>query len=528
MGPVDYEIETHDRRKKAKIFHVNLLKKFNRRVYESMIAIAQVDEEQGQDQDVAWLTDNSYESDITTGEKLTENQLVDLAKLFSEYDVVLSEKPGKTNVIEHDIEMEPGVRPIRQKSYPIPQAKVEKVKAEVESMLNLDVIEESTSPWSSPYLMVPKPDGSARFCVNYKKVNSLSKFDAYPMPRIDEIVGRIGPAKYITKLDLCKGYWQVPLTERSKQYTAFSTPLGLFQFKYLPFGLHGAPASFQRMMDRLLRGKEGYAAAYMDDLVIFSPDWESHLVHVSDVLETLKQANLTAKPSKCSFGQSKVNYLGYVVGEGIIEPQKTKVEAVANKTQPKTKKDVKSFLGLTGYYRKFVPNYADIAAPLSDLTRKKQPEKVVWTDKCEEAFQKLKTMLCSEPVLKNPDFEKEFILQTDASDRGLGAVLSQLDDDGKDHPILYLSRKLYPREENYATIEKECLAIKWAVESLQYYLLGRKFRIVTDHQPLKWLNQMKDNNKRLTRWSIDLQPYCFEVLHRSGITNGNADGLSRG
>ena len=529
VGQVDYEIEMNDRRKKTNVFHINLLKKYNRRVYETMVAIAEVNgEDEGQDKDVSWLTDSFYESDVPTGEDLDEAQLIDLAKMWERYDSVLSDRPGKTGMIEHDIEMDEGVRPIRQKAYPIPQAKLDKVKKEVESMLALDVIEESTSPWSSPYLMVPKPDGTARFCVNYKKVNSLSKFDAYPMPRIDEIIGRLGPAKYITKLDLCKGYWQVPLTERSKQYTAFSTPMGLYQFKYLPFGLHGAPATFQRMMDRLLRGKEGYAAAYMDDLVIFSPDWESHIEHVSDILETLKQANLTAKPSKCSFGQRQVNYLGYVVGEGMVKPQKTKVEAVVNWEPPKTKKDVKSFLGLTGYYRKFVPNYADIAAPLSDLTRKKQPEKVMWTRECEEAFEKLKTVLCSEPVLKNPDFEKEFILQTDASDRGLGAVLSQLDKDGKDHPILYLSRKLYPREENYATIEKECLAIKWAVESLQYYLLGRKFRIVTDHQPLKWLNEMKDNNKRLTRWSLDLQPYCFEVLHRSGLSNGNADGLSRG
>jgi hypothetical protein len=529
VGQVDYEIEMNDRRKKTNVFHINLLKKYNRRVYETMVAIAEVNgEDEGQDKDVSWLTDSFYESDVPTGEDLDEAQLIDLAKMWERYDSVLSDRPGKTGMIEHDIEMDEGVRPIRQKAYPIPQAKLDKVKKEVESMLALDVIEESTSPWSSPYLMVPKPDGTARFCVNYKKVNSLSKFDAYPMPRIDEIIGRLGPAKYITKLDLCKGYWQVPLTERSKQYTAFSTPMGLYQFKYLPFGLHGAPATFQRMMDRLLRGKEGYAAAYMDDLVIFSPDWESHIEHVSDILETLKQANLTAKPSKCSFGQRQVNYLGYVVGEGMVKPQKTKVEAVVNWEPPKTKKDVKSFLGLTGYYRKFVPNYADIAAPLSDLTRKKQPEKVMWTRECEEAFEKLKTVLCSEPVLKNPDFEKEFILQTDASDRGLGAVLSQLDKEGKDHPILYLSRKLYPREENYATIEKECLAIKWAVESLQYYLLGRKFRIVTDHQPLKWLNEMKDNNKRLTRWSLDLQPYCFEVLHRSGLSNGNADGLSRG
>ncbi|XP_071944659.1 uncharacterized protein [Antedon mediterranea] len=528
LGPVNYEVETNDKRKKSKVYHINLLKQFHRRTIEVMLAINDVTgQDEGQDKDISWSNISSSNLTLDSGEGLDESQLSDLAEVFSEFDSVLQDKPGKTTVIKHDIEMNLGVHPVRLRAYPIPQAKLGKVKEEIESMLELGVIEESHSPWSSPYIMVPKPDGTARFCVNYKKVNSLSKFDAYPMPRIDEIIGRVGPAKFITKLDLCKGYWQVPLTERSKPYTAFSTPMGLYQFKYLPFGLHGAPATFQRMMDQLLRKKESYAAAYMDDLVIFSPDWESHIHHLRDIFQTLKQANLTVKPAKCSFAHSKVHYLGYVVGEGMIRPQKTKVEAVVQWEKPKTKKDVKSFLGLTGYYRKFIPNYADIAAPLTDLTGKKHPDKIKWTPECEDALVKLKQALCSDPVLRNPDFNAEFILQTDASDRGLGAVLSQLGPDGTDHPVLYLSRKMFPREQNYATIEKECLAIKWAVESLRYYLLGRKFKIVTDHQPLKWLVEMKETNKRLTRWSLDLQPYCFTVVHRRGISNGNADGLSR-
>ncbi|XP_028514953.1 uncharacterized protein LOC110239425 [Exaiptasia diaphana] len=200
--------------------------------------------------------------------------------------------------------MKENVNPVRQRHYPIPQAELDTVKEEVKAMIDLDVIEESNSPWSSPYVRVPKQDGTVRFCINYKKVNSLSKFDAYPMPLIEEIIGRIGPSKFITKLDLCKGYWQVPLAEHSKEFTAFSTPMGLFQFKYLPFGLHGAPATFQRMMDRLLRGKEEYAAAYMDDLVVFSRSFDDHLIHLKDILETLKKANLTAKPKKCKFTQT--------------------------------------------------------------------------------------------------------------------------------------------------------------------------------------------------------------------------------
>ncbi len=529
VGPVDYEIEMPDRRQKNKVFHVNLLKRYVRRVPEVLIGSAVrvvTGDEEGQDRDLTWSDGSLMKEEVPIKDNLELGQRNELNSLLAGYGDVLRDQPGKTTVIEHDIEMEPGVKPVRQNSYRIPQAKLDTAKREVESMIELGVIEESSSPWSSPYLLVPKPDGTSRFCVNYKKVNKLSKFDAYPMPRIQEIVDKIGPAKYITKLDLCKGYWQVPLTERSKQYTAFSTPLGLYQFKYLPFGLHGAPATFQRMMDRLLRGKEKFAAAYMDDLVIFSDEWEDHVNHVQDVLETLRQANLTAKPSKCSFAQTQVEYLGYFVGNGQIMPKKTKVEAIETWDQPKTKRDVRAFLGVSGYYRKFIPHYADIAAPLTDLTRKKCPEVVEWTPACEKAFQTLKDALCSEPILKMPDFTLEFILQTDASDRGLGAVLSQVFD-GKEHPVVYLSRKLLPREQNYATIEKECLAVKWAIETLQYYLLGREFKIITDHQPLKWLNEAKENNKRLTRWSLDLQPYCFRVEHKKGSSHTNADGLSR-
>ena len=530
VGPVDYEIEMGDRRKKRKVFHVNLLKEFIRRVPEVLVCVGIKDvsgDAEGQDEDVTWTCDGSSKVENNMDEGLSFAQKEDLARELSDFDQVLIDRPGQTDVMDYDIEMTPGVKPERQRPYRIPQAKVEQAKKEVEMMLDLGIIEESNSAWSSPFIMVPKPDGSTRFCVNYKKVNKLSKFDAYPMPLIEEVIEKIGPAKYISKLDLCKGYWQIPLTERSKQYTAFTSPTGLYQFKYLPFGLHGAPATFQRMMDRLLRGKDHYAAAYMDDLVIFSDDWESHLIHLRDVLETLKQANLTVKPSKCRFGQTSVSYLGHLVGSGQVKPQKTKIEAIESWPKPETKTDVKSFLGVTGYNRKFIPNYADTAAPLSDLTRKKGSNKVVWTPQCNRSFQLLKEALCDNSVLAMPDFSEEFILQTDASDRGLGAVLSQMGNDGKDHPVVFLSRKLKPHEENYATIEKECLAIKWAIESLQYYLLGREFKVVTDHQPLKWLNEAKEKNKRLTRWSLDLQPFCFHVEHRKGRSNGNADGLSR-
>ena len=220
-------------------------------------------------------------------------------------------------------------------------------------------------------------------------------------------------------------------------------------------------------------------------------------------------------------------YLGHIVGGGIVKPETDKLRAVRELPVPTDKTQVRMFLGITGYYRKFLPNYASVATPLTDLTKKSAPNRVVWTEQCQQAWQRLKDLLCSAPVLKSPDFSQPFILQTDASERGVGAVLSQVDNMGKDHPVAYYSKKLLPREVRYSTVEKECLAIRLATDFFRVYLLGRLFTIQTDHRALQWPDRLKDTNPRLARWSLALQPYQFVVEHRAGILNGNADALSR-
>ena len=243
-------------------------------------------------------------------------------------------------------------------------------------------------------------------------------------------------------------------------------------------------------------------------------------------MESISKAGVTVKTRKCQFAKDQCLYLGHVVGNGVVRPEVSKIATVKSFQVPTNKKEVRTFLGLTRYYRKFIPQYASISAPLSDLVRKNRPNKVVWSPVCEEAFLSLKQLLCTDPVLRSPDFTKEFIVQTDASERGVGAVLSQLDDEGLDHPISYFSRKLLPREEHYATVEKECLAIKLAVQTFRVYLLGRPFTIQTDHRALEWLERLKENNSRLTRWSLALQPFDYRVEYRRGNLNGNADSLS--
>ncbi|KAG6933769.1 hypothetical protein G0U57_018464, partial [Chelydra serpentina] len=415
---------------------------------------------------------------------------------------------------------------IREATRPVPYHMRQIIEEEVQAMLDLGVIEPSQSEWRSPVVLVPKPDGTRRFCIDFRRVNAVSKFDAYPMPRVDELLGRLGEARFITTLDLSKGYWQIPLDPASREKTAFATPTGLYQFTRMPFGLHGAPATFQRLMDRLLQPHRDYAAAYLDDVVVYSSQWEDHLERVAAVLRSLRAAGLTANPKKCRLGWQETTYLGYTIGRGQVRPLVGKVQALTACPAPTTKRQVRQFLGLAGYYRRFIPQFASIATPLTGLLTKDSPRRIVWTSECEDAFQELKASLCREPVLYSPDFHREFILQTDASEVGLGAVLSQ-EVDGEEHPILYLSRKLFPRERNYAVIEKEALAVKWACDALRYYLLGAPFLLVTDHAALQWLAKMKNNNMRLTRWYLTLLPYAFTVRHRAGKDHVNADFFSR-
>ena len=525
LSPVTYEVDMFDKHKRKRVFHVNMLRKWNTPTQLSMWT----DEGDPDEHDELPLWGRKGEAEDAhpqISDQLDQGQQTELLSLLKAYSDVLSSEPGRTTLAQHAIETG-DARPIRQPPYRLAHAYCELVKTELQEMQESGLIEPSTSEWASPIVLVKKKDGTLRLCVDYRKLNAVSQADAYPMPRIDELIDRLGQARYITTLDLTRGYWQVPVSPESRTKTAFTTPFGLFQFKVMPFGLQGAPATFQRMMDRVTNGLEDFAAAYIDDVVIHSTTWEEHVDHIRQVLSRLRKAGLTAKPRKCQFAMAQCVYLGHIVGNGEVRPEKSKVDSTTSFQTPRTKKEVRSFLGLTGYYRKFIPDFAAIAAPLSDLVRKNRPNTVVWSQECEQAFATLKGLMCTTPVLQSPDFSKEFILQTDASDRGVGAILSQRDGDGCDHPTAYFSRKLLPREERYSTIDKECLAIKLGTEAFRVYLLGKPFVIQTDHRSLEWLDRLKANNSRLTRWSLSLQPFQFRVEYRTGKSNGNADALSR-
>lgn len=509
ISEVNYLVHQPGKRKPEQNYHINLLKPWKDR--ETLVVNS---------------APRSYTvPEVRIAESLFPHQKQEAQEFVMRNNDFFSELPGLTHVIKHDIVTEPSVK-VKIKPYRVPEARREVITQEINKMLDLGVIEESVSEWSSPIVLIPKSDGSIRFCNDYRQLNLVSKFDAYPMARVDELIDKLGGARYLTTLDLTKGYWQIPLTERAKEKTAFSAPSGHFQYTRLPFGLHGAPATFQRMMDRILRPHGGYASAYLDDVIIYTSDWESHLPKVQAVVDSLRQAGLTANPKKCTIGLEEAMYLGYTIGRGLIKPQLNKIDAIQNWPRPLNKKQVRSFLGIAGYYRRFIPNFASMAVPLTDLTKGKNSVMIKWTPEAERAFQSLKQALCSQPVLVCPDFHKPFSLQTDASEAGLGAVLSQIID-GEEHPVLYISRKLNDHEKRYATVEKEALAIKWALDALKYYLLGREFSLITDHAPLKWMQNNKEKNSRVTRWFLSLQPFRFTVQHRAGSLQGNVDGLSR-
>ena len=418
----------------------------------------------------------------------------ELVELLNEYKDVLTDLPGSTHLMEHDIKLT-STDPVRSRPYPVPHTMRETVKAEIQKMLDMGIIYRTDSPYASPIVIVKKSDGSNRFCIDFRKLNKITVFDSEPVGNPDDIFPKLCNSKYLTKLDLTKGYWQIPVKPECQKYTAFTSSEGLFAFRKLPFGMVNAGASFCRMMRKLLEGLEEFEN-FVDDIIEHTEDWKDHLRALRELLDRLRAACLTVKPSKCMFGYFELCFLGHFVGKGKLRPLDEKVQAAKKCSRPTTKKQVRSFLGLIGYYRKFIPNFSTVAFPLTELTRKGSPSKVVWTLDTERAFRTLIATLTKAPILCLPDIDQVFILRTDASDIGLGAVLMQEHDRTK-FPISFASRKLLPRERNYSVIEKECLGVIWGIQKFQAFLYGRQFLLETDHQPLVYLNRSKVANARL-------------------------------
>ena len=543
ISDLDYRI---DMRGKLKMFHVNMLKLYVERE-QTNVCVSAPDHKVGFVATVSVIdlenedTDDvdNYESelietpvavaketlrDVHINEALKANETVKVQCLLDKFSHVLTDIPGRTNVLQHDIKLTSD-DPVRFKPYPIPYAMLDTVNKEVDKMIEMDIIERSDSPYSSPFVIVKKKDQSNRFCIDFRGLNSITIFDAETMGNIEEMFSKLSGYQFISKIDLTKGYWQISLVDAAKPKTAFQTPRGLFQFKVLPFGLVNSGATFVRCMRKVLEGLEN-VDNFVDDIIVYTRSFNHHMEVLESVFERLASANLSARPSKCYIAYSSLEVLGHIVGTDRLSPNPDKIEVIKNAHRPTTKKQVRSFIGMAEFYRKFVPNFSDIASPLTDLTKKGQPNQVRWEAIHERAFSSLKNALVKAPVLKLPNFSQVFILQTDASDNGIGAILLQ-DEDNIRLPVSYASKKLKASERNYSTIEKECLAIVWAISKFQRYLYGKQFILETDHQPLIYLQKSKIANARLMRWSLLLQPYRFRIVAIKGKDNVGADFLSR-
>ena len=518
ISPVTYSVQVPGKPHRSKILHCNLLKKWTTpaaRIHRLIV-----------------MTEEESACEAPSGLRLIRQDFVpsvseqkQLDEVLENFSDVLCPKPGLTKDIclsirtgEHE--------PVRSHPYRIPPKWKDEVREQIDLLLGLGIIRPSESPWSSSVVTVQKKEGGVRICIDFRSVNNITQPDPYLMPLIDEILDALSSARFISKVDLNKGFHQIPISQDDIPKTAFCTPWEKFEFVVMPFGLRNGPAVFQRLMDSILHKEKEICQVYIDDIAIFSETWQEHCLHIERVLSRLREAGLTVNVSKCQWGQTSCEFLGHVIGNGLVSPADLKVGAVRDFPVPSTKKQVRQFLGLTGYYRRFIANYAEHTFALAEATKKSAPDRVVFSELLLNECLYLKNALCGLPSLTLPVPSDQFLLQTDASGVGLGAVLSVVRGD-EELPVAFFSKKLQPRERRYGATELEGLAVVAEVTHFDAYLITHPFIIETDHKALTFLNTADHNNGRLARWAMRLQPYSFNIRYRPGPLNVNADVLSR-
>lgn len=501
-----------------------------------------------------------------TEKTLSKQQEKSLEELLKKYEDVFSKGDndiGKTEILKMKIDTEEA-KPIKQKAYRYTKEQKEEISKQIKELMEKGIIRRSYSPWSSPVVMVKKKNGKWRMCTNFMKVNEVIKKDNYPLPRIDELLGSFEGKKFFSGIDLTSGFYNVEIEEEDKEKTAIITHEGLYEYNRMQFGLCNAPAVFQRMMhiamEELLYRE---TLVYIDDLVIFSDTFEEHLTGLEKVLQKLRKAKLKINRDKSNFGYRKIEFLGHYVGEEGIEVNNEKIEVVKNFPRPGSVSELRRFIGLVSYYRKFIKDFAKIAKPLTKLFKDGRREKKEkgkskkqnkfkrdkyrckkcyknghyeeecfeeiekWGKEQEESFQLLKEKLITAPILRHPNFKKEFWISTDASGHAMGAILKQKGENEKDeHVIEYASISLTEAEQKWSTTELECFAVIWAMRKFHYYIAGKRFKVITDHYALKWLKKNAHKGRK-ARWFEEIQENDFEIIHKEGKKHQDVDALSR-
>jgi hypothetical protein len=449
-------------------------------------------------------------------------------KLINHYQEIFdwdNNKMGFTTLTEHEIILENEIAPIRHRPYRISPEESEHLKKELDKLCEMGIIRPSNTPFTSPIILVKKKNGEYRMVVDYRKLNQQTREDPYPLPRIDDLIDELGDSRIFSALDLRSGFHQVPIKENSAYLTGFTTKFGVYEYIRLPMGLRNSPSVFQKLIDtcyqNLLRK---CLVAFIDDLNVHSKTLDQHILDLEKLFYYTKKGGLVFNIDKCTFFREELKFLGYIITRDGVKTDDEKIKKVRDYPIPKTIKQVRGFIGLASYYRRFVKDFAKIARPLHNQTK---AEREKWGEKETEAFEKLKEMLTTAPILKRPDFEKQFFVHCDGSKLGLGTILCQHDDEGKEHPIIYLSRGLRAAEENYGASKLECLALVFSLTHLRPYLLGKKFIVITDHQPLKWIIESPKISGIVARWVTYLADYDFELRYKSGKLHQAVDFMSR-
>ena len=482
--------------------------------------------------------------DLTGLESWPEEQANRARSLLGEYHNIFSVEKneiGHTKETTHKIVLkDPEAPPFKERFRRIPPPQVDEVREHLKLMLDAGTIRPSNSPWCNAVVLVRKKDGSLRFCIDFRRLNALTVKDSHPLPRICETLDSLVGAAYYSTFDLTSSFWQVPMDEESKQYTTFTLgSMGLYECERMPFGLCNAPATFQRLMQNCLSELNlTYCLIYLDDVIVYSKTLEEHLLRMRVVFDRIREAGLKLKPSKCDIFKREINYLAHHVSERGVLPSKKNLKGIAECPAPDTYTKIKSFVGLVGHYRRFIKGFARIAAPLYKLTsgknKDKKSEHVELPPEAKQAFEQLKEACLKAPILAFPDFSKAFLLETDAPGKGLGAVLSQKQEDGRYHPIAYASHVMSDTEQRYHSNKQEFLALKWAVtEQFHEYLSpygrnnGNEFVVCTDNNPLTYIFSSA-NLDTSGQWRVArLANYNFTLEYQKGRDNTVADFLSR-
>ena len=448
-----------------------------------------------------------------------------LDKLLQNYKNVFSQHNadiGRISIARHHIITQEHP-PIQMRPYRRTPEQYDEIRKQVQEMKSKKLIRDSNSPWAFPVTLQPKKDGTMRFCIDYRPLNKITISDKMPLPHIHDVIDRLYSAKYFSTLDIAWGYWHCEMAPDSIEKTAFVTNEGHYEWLVMPFGLKNAPATFQRIIQQIL-GDLLYKGVinYLDDFIIYSETFEDHIKLLKQIFEKFLEYGIKLKLSKCYFIKEEVEYLGHVISHNSVRPAPSKINAVSMFPTPQNIKELLRFLGMSGYYRRFIKNFSNIAAPLYELLRKQT--KWHWNDEQQKAYERLKKLLTSEPILAIFDPKKSCILYTDACAIGVGAILAQKDNHGKEHVIAYFSKRL--PENHYRATELECLGVVESVRHFKHYL-GKRFTLYTDHRALQWLQKFKDTNRKLWNWSQELSTISYETFARPGTMMRHVDALSR-